>query len=499
MLRQHWKLINHLERLGDNFVIVVAFFCTYYLRNIILTEESRLIGTLPKAFSELGPLEDYFVILILGIPLFNAILSLLGAYRSMRFMSYLTLAKLSLFASLVVFLCIGSFLYALKLDLSRSFVGIFCAFCFVGILFERLATLRLLRYFRLRGKNFRNVLIVGEGSQARKLFLEIVKRPELGIRVKGFVMIQGVDGERMEIKNPRIHALRAHSEIIDLPSRIVANEMTFERALKRYAIDEVLFTDVVGVFDTIQGLAEIAVEEGIQVSLAADIFSLEIFRSDISYFGNIPLIHFEPSPAGMLPLMTKRLIDMVISSTAIIAVSPILLITAIAIKIDSPGPIFFRQRRVGLNGRIFTLLKFRSMVEKAHSMLGELKSFNEMKGPAFKMSNDPRVTRVGAFIRKYSIDELPQLINVLKGDMSLVGPRPPIPSEVARYRRKQRRRLSMRPGLTCTWQVAGRNKIVDFDEWAKMDLKYIDNWSLLGDLKLLIKTIPAVLSGSGAK
>ena len=167
------------------------------------------------------------------------------------------------------------------------------------------------------------------------------------------------------------------------------------------------------------------------------------------------------------------------------------------IKWTLPGPVLFNQVRMGLNGRKFNMYKFRSMHQDAENRLGALKSSNEMSGPVFKIANDPRVTPVGRFIRKFSIDELPQLFNVLKGDMSLVGPRPPIYKEVLEYQRWQRRRLSMRPGITCIWQVSGRNDI-GFEEWMKLDLEYIDNWSFWLDLKLLFKTIPAVLIGKGA-
>jgi len=171
---------------------------------------------------------------------------------------------------------------------------------------------------------------------------------------------------------------------------------------------------------------------------------------------------------------------------------------ALAIKITSPGgPIIFRQKRSGMNGRVFTLYKFRTMVPNAEALKASLEAKNEMDGPVFKIRNDPRVTRVGRILRKLSIDELPQLWNVLRGDMSIVGPRPPIPAEVERYERWQRRRLSMRPGITCIWQVSGRNN-VDFKRWMEMDLEYIDNWSLALDFKILLKTIPAVLSSRGA-
>ena len=498
MLKQHWKVFSQLERIGDNLVIVGAFFFTYYLRDVILSEERRLFGTLPKAFGDLGPISDYFVVLALAIPLFAAILQVLGAYRSMRFRSYPELFRISVFAGLLVFLCQGAILYAIKMDLSRSFVAIFCVTCSAAIFCERILVLYILRYYRKQGKNFRNIAIVGPGDQAKNIYQEIIKRPELGIYVKGFITTENERQYRLEI-NGDSDDLVSSVEFYDLPARVIATPETFERALKRYAIDEVLFADVSGYFNAIKEMAEIAMEEGVQVSVAADLFSLEIVKSDISYFGNVPLIHYEPSPADAFPLFVKRFFDVVLSTIAIIVLSPIMIAAAVAIKIDGPGPVLFRQRRVGQNGRIFTLFKFRSMVQKAHSMLPQLMQYNEMSGPVFKMTNDPRVTKVGHFIRKYSIDELPQLINVWRGDMSLVGPRPPIPSEVSKYRRKQRRRLSMRPGLTCTWQVSGRNKIVDFEEWAKMDLDYIDNWNFWKDLILIIKTIPVVLSGFGAK
>jgi lipopolysaccharide/colanic/teichoic acid biosynthesis glycosyltransferase len=177
--------------------------------------------------------------------------------------------------------------------------------------------------------------------------------------------------------------------------------------------------------------------------------------------------------------------------------SPVFLIVSILIKTDSKGPVFFRQQRVGYNGRLFTCLKFRTMINNAEESRDELLHLNEMTGPVFKITHDPRMTRMGRFLRQTSLDELPQFINVLKGDMSLVGPRPPLPSEVEQYQCEDRRRLSMKPGITCLWQVSGRSNI-PFEKWMELDKEYIDNWSLKLDLKILVKTIPAVLRGSGA-
>jgi len=188
-----------------------------------------------------------------------------------------------------------------------------------------------------------------------------------------------------------------------------------------------------------------------------------------------------------------------VSSAVLIFLSPLFLAIAIAIKATSKGPVFFRQERCSLNGRKFTLYKFRTMDSDAELKQGELLERNEMKGPVFKIEDDPRITSVGKVLRKFSLDEFPQLWNVFEGDMSLVGPRPPIPAEVEKYESWHRRRLSMRPGITCLWQVGGRNKITDFDEWTKLDLEYIDKWSLWLDFKILFKTIPVVALGIGAK
>lgn len=504
MLKQHWRFVNKIERIGDNAVILIAFFVAYYFRAEIMVAGNSVFHGLSEPLSVLGPLKDYVIVLFLGLALYNVVLSNLGAYRSMRLLSFVGLVRTSIAASAVVFLCESGLLFMLKLDLSRSFIGMFCFMSGVLLLVERYITLMLLRYLRRIGKNYRNVLIVGTGEQARKLYLEIVGQPELGIRVRGFVSLCATAKDRQIISNASMNVsgnggmVRNCSYVYDLPARIIASPSSFESALKQHTIDEVLFADISTDFCAVRDMAQIAVEEGVSVSLAADLFSLEIFKSDISYFGSLHLIHYQPSPAHGTALLIKRLIDICASAVGLVCLSPLLVVTSIAIRMESKGPVFFRQKRVGLNGRIFTLIKFRSMVDNAEELLAGLKAYNEMTGPVFKMKDDPRITRVGKFIRRYSIDELPQLINVLFGDMSLVGPRPPLPDEVTAYLRKQRRRLSMRPGLTCTWQVSGRNEILDFEKWAALDLEYIDNWSLVNDIVLLVKTIPVVLRGTGA-
>jgi exopolysaccharide biosynthesis polyprenyl glycosylphosphotransferase len=232
--------------------------------------------------------------------------------------------------------------------------------------------------------------------------------------------------------------------------------------------------------------------------LAADFFPAKVSTVSMEFLENVPLITFSTTPDHPLSLFVKRAMDVVFSILLLMASLPLMILVGLLVKLTSKGPIIYSQVRCGLYGRKFVLYKFRSMQEGAQDVLWEIKHLNEMDGPVFKMRLDPRVTVLGRFLRKYSIDEWPQFWNVLKGDMSLVGPRAPLPEEVLEYTRWQRRRLSVKPGITCLWQVSGRNEI-DFHEWMKLDLHYIDNWSLLLDLKILLRTFPVVLFGKGAR
>jgi len=240
-------------------------------------------------------------------------------------------------------------------------------------------------------------------------------------------------------------------------------------------------------------------ELGVTARMVLNFFPHSIARMELHEFEGFPLLSFSTTPTNEVLMFVRRVLDMLIALILLVIFGPLVMLpAAILIKLTSPGPVLFRQTRCGLNGRVFTMYKFRSMVDNAEQLRVELEAFNEMDGPVFKSSRDPRITTIGKIIRRRSIDELPQLFNVLQGHMSLVGPRPPLPQEVTRYERWQRRRLSMKPGMTCLWQISGRNE-VSFEDWMKLDLTYIDNWSLLLDLKILLKTVPVVLLGRGAK
>lgn len=272
-----------------------------------------------------------------------------------------------------------------------------------------------------------------------------------------------------------------------------------EAVIAQEPVDEVFITlprEKYGhVIDTIVRLCE---EQGIMVRLRTDLFELKIARWQVDELDGMPIMTIRSGPLDGWPLLAKRLLDICGSVGLLLAMAPIFGIVALLIKLDSAGPVFFRQERVGLNKRRFRLFKFRTMVEGAETQQQTLESLNEAEGPVFKIKDDPRITRLGKVLRRYSIDELPQLLNVLKGEMSLVGPRPLPVRDIERIDAQwHKRRLSVRPGVTCLWQVNGRSD-VSFNEWVRMDLEYIDQWSLGLDLKILIKTIPVVLKGAGA-
>lgn len=292
MLKTYWRIISWLERIADNILIIISFFIAYNLRdNIVLSLIDDLLP-FKSDLLELGEINQYYLVLGIALPVYNATLSILGAYRSMRLHVWYTLLRTTIFSSAVVFLSMGAFLFLLKIDLSRSFVAIFCVVSGSALFVERFVVLMILRFFRVRGRNFRNILVVGTGVQARKLFFEIQSQPELGIRVKGFVDVRGASNERGEM------VPEDESSIYDLPSRVIATSETFESALKRFAIDEVIFTEVISSFPVVHSLSEIAVDEGVRVTFAADLFSIGIFTSEVGSFGSIPVIHFHAAPGG---------------------------------------------------------------------------------------------------------------------------------------------------------------------------------------------------------
>jgi len=497
MLKENWRLISRLERVGDFLIIILSFFVAYYGRDSLIYWNQKFHWGLPFETRGLAPWREYFTVIIVALVSYPVFLNMMGAYSSMRLSTHFQLLKISVFSSVIVFFILGAVLFLLKLDLSRSLIALFCILVGLSLTFERFVVLRVLRYWRQKGMNFRNVLVCGTGEQAIKVAHEINSKPELGIRIRGFVDLREHGSLNDDILVRFRLALRKSG--YERIGRIILGTESLEKAMKQYAIDEVIFTDVIEVMPQVQEMVIVCSDQGVRTTIAADLFSMGMVKSGLSYFGEMPLIHFQTPPGDQWELTLKRWIDIAVASFLLILLFPVFLLIAIAVRLDSNGPIIFSQKRVGLNGRLFSLYKFRSMRLNADEELSDLKEKNEMHGPVFKIKNDPRITFVGRFLRRFSLDELPQFWNVFKGDMSLVGPRPPIPGEVSLYERRDRRRLSMRPGITCTWQVSGRNEIDDFEKWVKLDLDYIDNWSLSRDLGLLFRTIPAVIFGHGAR
>ena len=284
-------------------------------------------------------------------------------------------------------------------------------------------------------------------------------------------------------------------------ARIFGNVADLRRILEAGSndepVDEIVFAVTRKKLDEMKQIFLFCEELGIRTRVALNFFQNRVARIELEELEGVPFLTFTTTPSNESQLAFKRASDVVVSALLLLIAAPMIVVVAAVIRVTSPGSVLFRQRRIGLNGRMFMLYKFRTMIANAHELRDDVLHLNEMNGPVFKAKSDPRITPVGRFLRRFSLDELPQLWNVFKGDMSLVGPRPPIPEEVASYHRWHRRRLSMKPGLTCLWQVSGRNDI-DFDRWMQLDLQYIDNWSPSLDLKILLRTIPAVLSGRGA-
>ena len=343
----------------------------------------------------------------------------------------------------------------------------------------RLVSYTLFKKIRGKGYNTRNVLIVADDESYHHFIDRMLFIRDWGYRVWAVMS----DGKQIKDKyEPHVRVLNEHFQLNEI---IDAN-----------VVDEVIYCKGKFNNEEVRALIYACSEVGVTFRVYSELLSVVSMQSHLTYFKELPFLTFANKTKNYFALKVKEMFDFVFSFLIVILLSPVLLAIAIAIKIEDGGSVFFRQQRVGLNGRLFKCLKFRTMVENAEALRVRLESMNEQEGPVFKIKNDPRVTRVGRFLRKTSLDELPQFLNVLKGEMSIVGPRPPIPSEVQQYERWQRRRLSMKPGITCIWQVSGRNNI-PFEEWMKLDMLYIDTWSLKLDLMLFLSTIKVVITGDG--
>jgi exopolysaccharide biosynthesis polyprenyl glycosylphosphotransferase len=477
MLKQKARAIALGLLVTDLVLTGISLPVAWELRQGVLRK--ALPGVFPLS---LVPLDQYLLLLFFILPLWGVLLSIAGFYRSHRTMplgeEIWDAARVALGGTAILVLLI----FGLRLDfVSRWFLVIFGFINFGLLAAEKVAVRLLSRGVRARGFNFRTALIVGTGSKAAQFGDFLEGHPHWGFRVVGY--LDDDNGPEIGLKG-RWPCL---GRITDM-----------ENVLAHEVVDEVIFVIEKGKLGEYEQALLVAERHGVRAHVSLDIFPHVLARPVLEELDGIPLLTFTTTPSNPVELAAKRAIDLVLSLAIFVVTIPIQILAAAAIRLLSGAPVLFRQVRCGLNGRQFTLLKFRTMEPGAEERLAEISHLNEMTGPVFKARRDPRLTGAGRLLRRLSIDELPQLWNVIVGDMSLVGPRPPLPEEVSRYEPWQRRRLSMKPGLTCLWQVSGRSEI-DFDRWMALDLKYIDTWSPLLDLKILLKTVPAVLSGRGAR
>jgi exopolysaccharide biosynthesis polyprenyl glycosylphosphotransferase len=338
----------------------------------------------------------------------------------------------------------------------------------------------MLRAMRRRGIGTRRVLIVGAGEVARTVMRMVVANPECGFTIVGFL------DDHPTKSDTNIGRFRALGKIDNLTDLLAAE-----------SIDEVIITLPWQYHRKIMSIMTLCERRHVRTRLVPDLYQMRISRMQVEEIAGVPMIGVKEVGIGGLNQFVKRAIDVVIAGLGLILAAPLMLLMAVMIKMESPGPVLFKQERVGKDGQLFTIYKFRSMVEDAEARKESLQALNEADGPLFKIKDDPRLTRLGRWLRRWSFDELPQLYNVLNGDMSLIGPRPALPGEVENYQEWHKRRLEMAPGLTGLSQVSGRSQLT-FDEMALLDIYYIENWSPGLDTKILLQTIPKVILGQGA-
>ena len=483
MLKERDRALKQIALLIDIITISSAFVLSYILRESSGIE-IRTPGFLPQAAVENNPtytVHQYFLAYFVAVIIWCLSLYIARSYKFLRTEPYYKIAFRVINASLMSFFGYGTALFVLKAAyISRLFYFIFIIICGLLLLIEKAVFRAVLKKIHQQGYNFRRILLVGTGRRAEEFIRKVKRHKEWGLKIVGAINddparnITQVDG------TPVIGTL---SDLKDIFHRLAIDQVVFVIPRSRLTHVENAFHD--------------CETEGVEASLAVDLYDMKIASSVMTEIDGIPLLSFTTVKVNEWQLMIKRIMDIIISLTAIFILSPIYIAAAVAIKLTSPGPVYFKQERLGLHGRKFKLLKFRTMRQEADRHLSQVNDLAEMTTDNFKQKKLKYITPVGRLLRKFSIDEFPQFFNVLVGEMSIVGPRPTVPCEVEKYKPWQRRRFSMKPGITCLWQISGRNEI-GHDDWMRLDLEYIDNFSLWLDIKIILKTIPAVILAKGA-
>ncbi|WP_245590126.1 sugar transferase [Desulfobulbus elongatus] len=455
----------------DILCTVLAFLAAFWLREFVPVLEEEPLDLYSHVF---------LIPLLLALTI--SLLSYFGAYQGpnrKNYGAYFWAVAKTVFVTVATLL---SLLFFLKIEyVSRFVILIFAVLELVVLSTIRGVAIRIFKDQVRSGKNKLRVLIVGTRSRAQDLVKALQQQVVWGVQVVGFI-------------DPDPACLG--QKIFGVP--VIGTVENMHECLKNNVFDEVIVAIPRSLLDDAEPIVMACEEEGVRLRFMADVFNVQVARMSLSQVQGIPLLTMEPVAQDPQQLLAKRLFDLILTILALPFLVPLFLVVALAIKLDSSGPVFFVQQRVGLRKRLFPMYKFRSMYVGAEEKLKEIEHLNEAEGPIFKIRDDPRVTRVGRFLRRTSIDELPQLINVLRGEMSLVGPRPMSQRDVELFDRGvQRKRFSVQPGLTCLWQISGRSDL-PFEKWLELDLEYIANWSFWLDIKILFKTIPVVLKSKGA-
>ena len=464
MLRRDRQIRTQLYQLRDAALFAVGLWLAHLWR---VAFTGQYLGITFEPIAEFGRFIWLYVIIIPGVPL---VLETQGFYLRPIFASRKETAWTLGKACIIVVVGVILVMFLLRIELARGVIILFGIISFVLVMLAE-EILRVIYQSRFgQAQMRRGVILVGAPEDTRRM--------------------------RADFGSSRSESMEVLAEL-DLNDRTIADLVEL---LHQTSANGIIINAKHVFFGQVEKAIQACEIEGVEAWLVADFFKTQVSRTALDDFQGRPVLVFRSAPEASWQGVFKQALDLSVAFLLILLLLPVWLIVPIAIRLSSPGPVLFRQRRCGLNGAPFTMLKFRSMVSNAEQLKQELAALNEMGGPVFKVTNDPRVTKIGRLLRKYSIDEVPQLFNVLRGEMSLVGPRPLPVDEVRRFDDPaHRRRLSVKPGLTCLWQVSGRNKVKDFKDWVRLDLEYIDNWSLWLDVKILWRTIPVVLTGEGAR
>jgi exopolysaccharide biosynthesis polyprenyl glycosylphosphotransferase len=462
MLRRQKQIRTKVQKLLDGCLFSLALWLAHYLRANVF--KFAMFGGTP----DIEPFEEWVWLCLIIIPVAPLLLDTQGFYNRPPIARRRVTAWQLLRASFLAMVVLISLLFVFKESPARSVVLLFGPITFFMVYLKEELMRQWLQSRIGQAQMSRRLILVGSDEDCDRLTRELRR-----------------------------------NETVEIVGRVNLNDESVDSLvtmLHEHSANGVLLTARHTYFGQVEKAIQACELEGVEAWLLADFFNTQVSQTTLDDLNGRPMLVFRSTPEDSWQKVAKHAIDVFGALAFLLTWCWAFVLIAIAIKISSPGPILFRQRRSGLNGKPFTMLKFRSMVTNAEQRKAELEVLNEMEGPVFKVSKDPRVTPIGRLLRRWSIDEWPQMINVLVGDMSLVGPRPLPVDEVRRFDDvAHRRRLSVKPGLTCLWQVNGRNEVTNFRDWVRLDLEYIDNWSIWLDLKILCKTVPVVLLGTGAK